>query len=88
MKKLGKYSLLAYFLLLSFAVLIISDRAEAVIRRPICGNAVCELGESKTNCPKDCRLNIPCGDGVCNKATENCMNCPPDCGQCPIHIMK
>lgn len=25
-----------------------------------------------------------CGDGACNKPSENCKNCPQDCGECPV----
>lgn len=51
----------------------------------VCGNGICELGESYGNCPMDCKQGqtpapaaAVCGDGVCG-ATESSSTCPADC---------
>lgn len=75
----------------SFAVTKLNLNVETV-----CGNAVCEPGESSSNCCTDCGCsagyscisnacteNAPyCGDGACNGA-EDCSTCASDCGTCP-----
>lgn len=49
----------------------------------MCGNAICEGGESCTNCAMDCgACPAMCGNGSC-ESNETCMNCPGDCGACP-----
>jgi len=65
---------------------------------PVCGNLVCELGESEALCSTDCNgkrtcttnscgaliCSPPCGDGACNYAyNETCSTCAADCGACP-----
>ena len=46
----------------------------------VCGNNVCEPGESPENCAEDC---VHCGDGFCNLEYEDCQSCPADCTVCP-----
>jgi hypothetical protein len=46
---------------------------------PVCGNGICEEGESKLNCIRDCRPNVViCGDDICDIG-ETVENCPEDC---------
>ena len=45
-----------------------------------CGNGVCDLLETKNNCPVDCGgTGAYCGNGVCDPL-ETPDNCPRDCG--------
>lgn len=47
---------------------------------PVCGNGICETGETNENCPEDCPNGEPvCGNGICEEG-ENAQNCPQDCG--------
>jgi len=51
---------------------------------PVCGNGVCQSGESCVTCPVDCGPCPPprvCGNGSC-EGRENCENCENDCGIC------
>ncbi|MBA4337206.1 hypothetical protein C0416_05570 [bacterium] len=44
---------------------------------PVCGNDVCEAGETNVSCPADCTLTT-CGNGVCDNG-EDSTSCPSDC---------
>ncbi len=46
----------------------------------VCGNAMCEPGESPETCPQDCCGS--CGDGLCRPGVcgETGASCPDDCG--------
>ena len=45
---------------------------------PVCGNGLCELGETMAGCI-DCEPPATCGDSVCDPG-ESVANCPGDCG--------
>jgi len=61
------------------------------IASPVCGNGICEAGETAVNCPQDCVLpfekKVICGDGICDSPEENQHNCPQDCA-IPIKIQS
>jgi len=42
----------------------------------VCGNMMCETGETAMTCPGDCAT---CGDGTCTAPAETNANCPGDC---------
>lgn len=46
----------------------------------VCGNDVCEDGETPHNCPADCSPS-KCGDDKCN-GNETVDTCPMDCAVC------
>ena len=51
-------------------------QAAPPIQTPVCGDGVCETGESALNCIQDCHT----GDGVCQKSLgETPTNAPTDC---------
>jgi len=43
----------------------------------VCGNGICEVGETQYNCPADCKGPV-CGNRVCEPG-ETPDNCPIDC---------
>jgi len=66
--------------------------------KAVCGNAICEVGESCSICPSDCKcangyeciegICLPkavCGNGVCERG-ENNANCPEDCPAAPTGL--
>lgn len=70
-------------LLLGLAFLIILF--SGCINPPICGNGICEQGETPENCSintgGDCPSIDLCGNGVCDTSLgETAENCPQDCG--------
>jgi len=49
---------------------------------PICGDKLCEGGETSATCPGDCPLDLSgCGDNNC-AGDEDADNCPGDCTKC------
>ena len=48
---------------------------------PVCGDNVCDAGETCAGCPEDC--SPCCGDGLCG-AGEDCSICEDDCGPCVV----
>ncbi len=54
----------------------------------VCGNRICQAGETSTNCPSDCSAG-QCGNGVCESG-ETITSCPTDCkaaaARCEIKI--
>ena len=46
----------------------------------LCGNGVCENGETPESCSQDCGGIINCGDGAC-EVGESPESCPQDCAE-------
>lgn len=44
----------------------------------VCGNGVCDKGESTCNCALDCKWQ-KCGDGICTPDDGGPLSCPSDC---------
>ncbi len=45
---------------------------------PVCGNGVCEKGETNSSCSNDCAPKTVCGNGTCESG-ETSASCPADC---------
>jgi hypothetical protein len=71
------------------------EKVEKVVEKAVCGNGICEVGESCSICPSDCKcangyeckegICLPkavCGNGICERG-ENNANCPEDCPAAP-----
>lgn len=55
------------------------DRIACPADCALCGNLICETGETRSSCPVDCELN--CGNSVCEEIIgETRENCDIDCG--------
>ncbi len=61
---------------------IIPRNKETTATWSLCGDDICDRdnGEKPATCPADC--TDLCNDGICSAATEDCNNCPEDCGIC------
>jgi len=77
--------------LFATALLLLAFALSGCIWPPVCGNGICEIGESHDNCPiesgGDCPPTELCGNGICNAAEgENNTNCPEDCPAIETHF--
>ncbi len=64
-----------------FSYFAITAKEESEVEGPVCGNGICEEGETYQSCSSDCHkpTETPvCGNGVCETG-ENCGNCLKDC---------
>ncbi|MBQ1926561.1 MAG: hypothetical protein II180_10655, partial [Proteobacteria bacterium] len=50
---------------------------------PVCGNGMCESGETASTCPADCKNSPVCGNGTCESG-ETVSTCPADCKNSPV----
>ncbi len=61
------------------AFFLLSGNQEPPVIAPVCGNAMCEAGESTASCPSDCPPPVPiCGNTVCEEG-ESYTSCSADC---------
>jgi hypothetical protein len=77
-----KFSILVFVLILFIASFLLFG----CVQNPICGNGVCEAGETPQNCSVinggDCPSINLCGDGVCDeieKDSNSSFYCAEDC---------
>ena len=63
-----------------------TDEGTCVALGPVCGNGMCEAGETAENCGQDCKTTGPvCGNGFCEvgETTESCSkDCKPTTPVC------
>ena len=59
---------------------ITGQKVSAQPAQPVCGNNVCDSGETQSTCPADCGQPAQpvCGNGAC-EAGETTSTCPADC---------
>jgi hypothetical protein len=50
---------------------------------PVCGNGLCESGESAASCATDCHSGPVCGNGTC-EVGESAASCAADCQTGPV----
>ena len=61
---------------------VVVDTAACPSGPPVCGNGLCEAGETWVSCYADCATAAECGNGICEPG-EDSTNCPSDCtGSC------
>ncbi|MBI4896367.1 MAG: PGF-pre-PGF domain-containing protein, partial [Candidatus Aenigmarchaeota archaeon] len=58
----------------------VPENGSVVVPAAVCGNGVCEAGESSDSCAADCSKPSVCGDGVCG-VDEDYATCAGDCSQ-------
>ena len=76
-------------LVLLIALFAVAIALSGCVQPPICGNGICELGESQT-CDQDCATSI-CGNGIVEKGEECDQSlCGPglECSDCTCIIVE